>query len=116
MQCQCQPALWTATTGWTDAGSLGSTIMEVHPDGTGAPRKRFAGYRQVPWRMEHQDPPPAADAHTATAFSLSPGQAHDAPEDRALVEQLGPPDRPLHVLMDRAYEGNETRQLAFDLA
>jgi hypothetical protein len=66
--------------------------------------------------MEHQDPPPAADAHTATAFSLSPGQAHDAPEDRALVEPLGPPDRPLHVLMDRAYEGNETRQLAFDLA
>jgi transposase len=63
-----------------DAVSLGSTSMEVHPDGTGAPRKRFASYRHVPWRMEHQDPPPAADAHTATAFSLSPGQAHDAPE------------------------------------
>jgi transposase len=28
---------------------------------------------------------------------------------------LGPPNRPLHLLMDRAYEGNETRQLALDL-
>ncbi len=25
------------------------------------------------------------------------------------------PDRPLHLIMDRAYEGNETRQLALDL-
>ena len=66
--------------------------------------------------MEHQDPPPATDARTATAFSLSPGQAHDAPEGRALLEQFGPRNRPLHLLMDRAYEGNETRQLAFDLA
>jgi transposase len=28
---------------------------------------------------------------------------------------LGKPNRPLHLLMDRAYEGNETRQLALDL-
>jgi transposase len=28
---------------------------------------------------------------------------------------LGLPNRPLHLLMDRAYEGNETRQLALDL-
>jgi transposase len=25
------------------------------------------------------------------------------------------PNRPLHLIMDRAYEGNETRQLALDL-
>ena len=48
-------------------------------------------------------------------FSLSPGQAHDAPAGRALLSSLGAPDRPLHLLMDRAYEGNETRQLALDL-
>ena len=65
--------------------------------------------------MEHQVHLLAADARTAIAFSLSPGQAHDAPEGRALLERLGPPNRPLHLLMDRAYEGNETRQLAFDL-
>jgi transposase len=57
----------------------------------------------------------AADARTAVTFSLSPGQAHDAPAGRALLNSLGAPDKPLHLLMDRAYEGNETRQLALDL-
>ncbi len=32
-----------------------------------------------------------------------------------MLKRLGPPNRPLHLLMDRAYEGNETRQLALDL-
>jgi len=32
-----------------------------------------------------------------------------------LLTRLGKPDRPLHLIMDRAYEGNETRQLALDL-
>ena len=57
----------------------------------------------------------AADARTAITFSLSPGQAGDAPAGRALLSKLGAPNRPLHLLMDRAYEGNETRQLALDL-
>jgi transposase len=34
---------------------------------------------------------------------------------RALLQSLGSIDEPLHVLMDRAYEGDETRQLALDL-
>src|SRR5579862_6841173 len=53
----------------------------------------------------------AADARTAITFALSPGQAGDAPHGRALLERLGPPNRPLHLLMDKADEGNETRQL-----
>ena len=57
----------------------------------------------------------AADARTAITFSLSPGQAHDAPEGRALLEQLGHTSKPTYLLMDRAYEGDETRQLALDL-
>jgi transposase len=57
----------------------------------------------------------AANARTAITFSLSPGQAHDAPEGRKLLESLGGPDRPMHLIMDRAYEGDETRQLALDL-
>ncbi|MCZ4313702.1 IS5 family transposase [Comamonadaceae bacterium G21597-S1] len=57
----------------------------------------------------------AADARTAVTFSLSPGQAHDAPEGRRLLASLGHASRPVHLLMDRAYEGNETRQLALDL-
>lgn len=57
----------------------------------------------------------AADARTAVTFALSPGQAHDAAEGRKLIAALGKPSWPIHLLMDRAYEGNETRQLALDL-
>jgi transposase len=46
---------------------------------------------------------------------LSPGNAHDAPEGRALLEELGPMPEGLPLLMDGAYEGNETRQLVLDL-
>ena len=57
----------------------------------------------------------AADARTAITFALSPGQAHDAPEGRKLLQQLGKAPWPIHLIMDRAYEGDETRQLALDL-
>ena len=57
----------------------------------------------------------AADARTAIAFSLSAGHDHDAPHGRALLEELGPMPGGLPLLMDRAYEGNETRQLVLDL-
>ena len=48
-------------------------------------------------------------------MSLSPGQSSDGPEGRKLLEKLGPAQRPTHLLMDRAYEGDETRTLAIDL-
>ena len=48
-------------------------------------------------------------------FSLSAGQAHDAPEGRKLLNRLGPQRENLSIVMDRAYEGNETRQLALAL-
>ena len=58
----------------------------------------------------------AADARTAITFALSPGQAHDAAEGRKLIASMRvPSNEPIHLLMDRAYEGNETRQLALDL-
>ena len=58
----------------------------------------------------------AADARTAITFSLSPGQAHDAPEGRKLLTRLGPQCPGPFLLMDRSrYEGNETRQLALAL-
>ena len=57
----------------------------------------------------------AADARTAVTFSLSPGQAHDAPEGRKLLTRLGPQPSGPYPLMDRAYEGNETRQVTLDL-
>ena len=39
----------------------------------------------------------------------------DAPEGRALLRRLGPVARPVHLLMDRAYEGDETRAPALAL-
>src|SRR5689334_21153915 len=53
----------------------------------------------------------AADARTAVTFTLSPGQAHDCPEGRQLLRKLGEAKWPIHLIMDRAYEGDETRQL-----
>ncbi|WP_108033955.1 IS5 family transposase [Burkholderia mayonis] len=99
-----------------EAVSLDSTIVKVHPDGTGAFKKngpQAIGKSRGGWTTKiHMV---AADARTAITFALSPGQAGDAPHGRALLERLGPPNRPLHLLMDKAYEGNETRQLALDL-
>jgi len=57
----------------------------------------------------------AADARTAITFSLSPGQDHDAPAGRHLLRKVGPIQIDLPLIMDRAYEGDETRQLAIDL-
>ena len=57
----------------------------------------------------------AADARTAIVFSLSPGHEHDAPHGRNLLAELGDMPEGLPLLMDRAYEGNETRQLVLDL-
>jgi transposase len=57
----------------------------------------------------------AANARTAITFALSPGQAHDAPEGRKLLQRLGKAPWSIHLIMDRAYEGDETRQLALDL-
>ena len=39
---------------------------------------------------------------------------HDAPQGRQLLGGIGPLAAPLHLIMDRAYEDNETRQLALD--
>ena len=58
----------------------------------------------------------AANDRTAITFALSPGNAHDAPEGRELLRDLGSfPGMP--AIMDRAYEGDETRQLvlSFDM-
>ena len=56
----------------------------------------------------------AADARTALTFARSPGQAHDAPEGRKLLQHVGRMPRPIHLLMDRAYEGDATRELAVE--
>ena len=73
----------------------------------------------------------SSDDRTAVAFALSPGQAHDAPEGRKLLEGMGKlPDAPAPgavggaapavvagtaLVMDKAYEDDATRALARDL-
>ena len=57
----------------------------------------------------------AASDRDGVMFSLSAGNCGDGPEGRALLQKLGPTDHPLYLLMDRAYEGDETRALAMEL-
>ncbi len=38
-----------------EAFSIDSTSVKVHPDGTGALKKRAIGHRKIPRRMEHKD-------------------------------------------------------------
>ena len=57
----------------------------------------------------------AASAECALKFLLSPGNAGDAPQGRKLLLVMGATAKPCSLLMDRAYEGNETRQLSRDL-
>ena len=56
----------------------------------------------------------AASDRDGVIFALSAGNRGDAPEGRALLQQLGPIDWPVYILMDRAYEGDETRTLTLE--
>ena len=57
----------------------------------------------------------AANDKVALGFLLSSGEAGDAPKGRELLEQMGHQDTLIALLMDRAYEGDETRALAISL-
>lgn len=57
----------------------------------------------------------AASAECALIFSLSPGNAGDAPQGRNLLERLGLTPRQYSLIMDRAYEGDETQRLCHSL-
>ena len=48
-------------------------------------------------------------------FALSPGQAHDAVEGRKLLTDWQRRPAGVAIVMDRAYEGDETRQLVLEL-
>ena len=54
----------------------------------------------------------AASDNCPVIFSLSAGNAGDAPEGRKLLERLGAAPNECNLVMDRAYEGNETQSLS----
>ena len=53
------------------------------------------------------------NVRSAMTCSLSVGKHRDAPKGRLLVEDLGPMPEWLPFLMDKAYYGDESRQIAF---
>jgi len=57
----------------------------------------------------------SASDRDAIILMLSPGQAGDGPEGRKLLQKLGKREEKTYLLMDRAYEGDETRASAIDL-
>jgi transposase len=57
----------------------------------------------------------AASDRDAAAFFLSSGEAGDAPQGRRLLATLGSTAREVYLLMDRAYEGDATRNLAVQM-
>ena len=95
---------------------LDSTTVKVHPDGTGALKKTARSRSAIhgaDWTTKiHMV---AANARSAITLKLSPGQADDAPEGRKLLEAWEVRNRRMHLIMDRAYEGDETRRLAREL-
>ena len=55
-----------------------------------------------------------ADEKNVIAFHLSRGNLHDGPQGRLLIEHLDQEYENSYVLMDKAYEGAQTRQAVLD--
>ena len=54
----------------------------------------------------------SANERTAIDFILSPSNDHDAPWGRELLETVGKQKSVIPLLMDRAYEDDQTRYIA----
>jgi transposase len=57
----------------------------------------------------------AASERNAVKFELSGGEKGDAPEDRNFLLKIGKQKKRKLLLMDKAYEGDETHELAESL-
>ena len=99
------------------SGVVGQQQREGAPGRDGRPKKngpQALGKSRGGWTTKlHMV---AADARTAVGFSLSGGQAGDAPEGRKLLNSISlSTEATEYVIMDKAYEGDETRQTVCDL-
>ena len=87
----------------------------MHPDGTGALKKRKAVDWKVTRRVDDKNPSAGPRCCTAIAFRLSPGNCQDAPEGEAWLKDIDCPFPGRPMIMDRADEGATPRPLALDL-
>ena len=97
-----------------EAVALDSTIVTVHPEGTGA----FQQMARQPSAGRVVGEPPRCiwlPRMRERPCRLPCRQAHDAPEGRKRRHRFGKRPSPIPLLRDRAYEGDETRQLAVEL-
>ena len=99
-----------------EAVSMDSTSVKVHPDGTGALKKTVpnpsaslvaVGPPRFIWFPRMLERPSPSRSRL--------DKAHDAPEGRKLLNRMGQQHDNPSLIMDRAYEGDETRQLALAL-
>ena len=99
-----------------DCFGLDSTSAEAHPDGTGARKTngpQSIGKSCGGWYAKvHMV---SASGRQAMIFRLAGGNAHEAPEGRTLLKSWADPVANAPLAMDRAYEGDETRQFVRDL-
>ena len=86
--------------------------------GRGRQEKRLPIDRQVPRRLDHQASygcRGCPDGRDLLAVGRRRAYPRDAPKARKLLRRLGHQLASPALVTDRAYEGNETRQLALDL-
>ena len=88
-----------------EALSIDGTNIKVHLDGTGALKNgpQSIGKSCGGWNTKiHMV---AASNSKAAKFSLSPGNAHDAPEGRKLLRRLGSQSAKVPLLMIEPMKG-----------
>jgi transposase len=95
---------------------LDSTTIKAHHTAPGALKKRPTGHQSFAGRHQHQEIHlVAADARGTLSLALSSGPSGDAPQGREWLRAGGPAPAGCPLIMDRAYEGDETLQLAREL-
>ena len=99
-----------------DCFGLDSTSVKVHPDGIGARKTngpQSIGKSRGGWYAKiHMV---STSGKQAMIFRLSGGNAHDAPDGRALLESWYEPVANAPLATDHACEGDETRRLVEEM-
>ena len=115
------PSVCAVATSGPHSGAGGGDVARQH-NSEGAPRwdggtrtngPQAIGKSRGGWSTKiHRI---ASDDRSAIGFSLSGGETGDAPQGRALLARTALPDEARCLVMDKADEGDETRQLVVDL-